>query len=70
MAADSEEVEEDFENDVVESPEIKRAKMEYLKSLYHGNKQQSEVETDEKEGSEDKAEIQKKTFEDIWRNAS
>ena len=41
-AADSEEVEENSENDVVESPEVKRAKMEYLKSLYHGNKQQAE----------------------------
>ena len=35
--------EEDSENDVMESPEIKRAKTEYLKSLYAGNKQQSEV---------------------------
>ena len=37
------EEEEDSENEVVESPEIKRAKTEYLKSLYAGNKQQSEV---------------------------
>ena len=68
-AADSEEVEEDSENDVVESPEIKRARMEYLKRLYHGNKQQSEEEMEEKEESDDKAEIQKKRFEDIWHNA-
>ena len=42
-AADPEEVAEDSENDIVESPEIKRARMEYLKRLYSGNKQQSEV---------------------------
>ena len=65
-AADSEKVaEEDSENEVVESPEVKRAKMEYLKSLYGGNKQQSEavLETEEKKEerhSEDKAESQKK----------
>ena len=72
--------EEDSENDVMESPEIKRAKTEYLKSLYAGKKQQSEVvlvvvETEEKKkeeeshSNEDDAEIQKKKYEDIWRQA-
>ena len=44
-AAEPEDVaeEEDSENEVVESPEIKRAKTEYLKRLYSGYKQQSEV---------------------------
>ena len=69
--------EEDSENDVVESPEIKRAKMEFLKNLYAGKKQPSEVlvvvETEEKKkeeeshSNEDDAEIQKKKYEDIWR---
>ena len=46
--------------------------MEYLKRLYSGNKQQSEVETEEKKEeshSEDKAESQKKKSEGIWSNA-
>ena len=72
-AADSEKVaEEDSENDVVESPEVKRAKMEYLKRLYSGNKQQTEVETEEKKEeshSKDKAESQKKKSEGNWSNA-
>ena len=74
-AADSEKVaEEDSENEVVESPEVKRARMEYLKRLYSGNKQQSEavLETEEKKEerhSEDKAESQKKKSEGIWSNA-
>ena len=72
-ATDSEKVaEEDSENDVVESPEVKRAKMEYLKRLYSGNKQQTEVETEEKKEeshSEDKAESQKKKSEGNWSNA-
>ena len=71
--------EEDSENDVVESPEIKRAKMEFLKSLYAGKKQPSEVlvvvETEEKKKEEEshskdhKAESQKKKSEGIWSNA-
>ena len=73
-AAEPEDVaEEDSENEVVESPEVKKARMKYLKRLYSGNKQQSEVvETEEKkeEGhSEDKAESQKKKSEGIWSNA-
>ena len=43
-AAESEDVaEEDSENEVVDSPEVKKARMKYLKRLYSGNKQQSEV---------------------------
>ena len=54
--------EEDSENEVAESPDIKRAKMEYLKSLYGGNKQQSEVvvETEEKKEEEVTARIKPK----------
>ena len=66
-AAESEDVaEKDSENEVVDSPEVKKARMAYLKSLYSGNKQQSEVvlETEEKKEeeshSEEKAESQKK----------
>ena len=44
--------------------------MEYLKRFYHGNKQQAEVETEENEGSDDEAEIQKKNLKDLWRNAN
>ena len=80
-AAEPEDVaeeEEDSENEVVESPEIKRAKTEYLKRLYSRNKQQSEVvvvETEEKKKEEEshskdhKAESQKKKSEGIWSNA-
>ena len=79
-AAEPEDVaeEEDSENDVVESPEIKRAKTEYLKRLYSRNKQQSEVvvvETEEKKKEEEshskdhKAESQKNKSEGIWSNA-
>ena len=69
-ATDSEEVEQDSENEVVDLPEIKRAKMEYLKSLYHGNKQQAELEMEVQEGGDKEAEIQKKKFKEIWRNAN
>ena len=75
-AAEPEDVaEEDSENEVVESPEVKKARMKYLKRLYSGNKQQSEVvlETEEKKEeeshSEEKAESQKKKSEGIWSNA-
>ena len=72
-AADSEKVAaEDSENDVVESPEVKRAKMEYLKRLYSGNKQQSKVETEKKKEEshrKDKAKSHKKKSEGIWSNA-
>ena len=47
-ATESEDVaEEDSENEVVESPEVKKARMKYSKSLYSGNKQQSEVEMED-----------------------
>ena len=47
--------------------------MEYLKGLYHGNKQQAEGEMEkrrEPQGGDDEAEIQKKKFMDIWRNVN
>ena len=54
----------------MESPEFKRAKTEYLKNLYHGNKQQAEVEMEDKVVvAVAEAEIQTKKFEDIWSNA-
>ena len=43
--------------------------MEYLKSLYDGNKQQAEEVMEGQEGGDHEAETQKKKFEDIWRNA-
>ena len=41
-----------------------------MKSLYHGNKQQAEFEMEVQEGGDKEAEIQKKKFKEIWRNAN